>query len=100
MKHDSGSAERRPVDDLSHDLNPARVAAELRSCRLQQGPDACAYVSRSLYRFLPKLGRGKRAQEVLTLFKDSPSADYDRSILSARDHARWYRNVIALAHKL
>jgi len=100
MTHDSASPERRLVDDLSQDLNPARVATELRRCRLQEGSNVCAYVSRSVYRFLPELGRGKRAEQMLALFKDSPSADYDRSILSARDHAGWYRSVITFAQKL
>jgi hypothetical protein len=100
MTHDSGSAERQLVDDLARDLSPARVATELRRCRLQPDSNACTYVSRSVYRFLPELPRGKRAQQMLAQFKESPSADYDRSILSARDHAGWYRSVIRLAREL
>jgi hypothetical protein len=96
MARESGSAERRLVDDLTHGRDPARVAQELRRCKLQAGPSSCAYVSRSVYRFLPEIARDPQGRELLALF----TSPYDRSILGLSNKARWYKPVISLSKAL
>ncbi|HKU41266.1 MAG TPA: hypothetical protein VJR89_24050 [Polyangiales bacterium] len=99
MARASGSAERRLVDDLARGIDPDRIEQELRSCQRQNaGPAACAYVSRSVYRFLPELRRGEREAEVLAAFRTSPSARYDASILAGG--AKWYLPVLRFAKRL
>ncbi|HKP58450.1 MAG TPA: hypothetical protein VJV78_17110 [Polyangiales bacterium] len=96
MAHDSGSAERKLVDDLSRTRDASRVAEELRRCKLQPGESACAYVSRSVYRFLPEIRRDAHGDELLALF----TSRYDRGVLALRNPSKWYVPVIDLAKRL
>jgi hypothetical protein len=97
MGRSSRMPERRLYDDLDKRLDTERIAAELRTCRQERGPLACVYVARTAYRFIPELVSSNRLPEVISLFRSSPSAAYDTSILSARSNGTWYRQVVDFA---
>ena len=94
----SQSPERKLLETLQVEIDPKKIADELRSCRRQfeQTKDryACAYVARTVYRFIPEIVEAGRLHEISQLFRESPSAQYDMSVLEARAHGTWYRGVV------
>jgi hypothetical protein len=100
VSRNSQTPERQLIDDLAKQFEPKRIAEELRRCRQQPGPLACVYVTRSVYRFIPELVRRGDLDDVVALFRESPSALYDMSLLSARNHGRWHKAVVAFARGL
>ncbi|HEX4355664.1 MAG TPA: hypothetical protein VHZ95_22210, partial [Polyangiales bacterium] len=96
----SGTAERQLIDDLEKSLDPKRVAEELGRCQRQDGPLACAYVTRTVYRFMNTFAERDTLARVAALFDHSPSALYDRSLLGARKHGDWHIDVVAFARSL
>ena len=91
----SGSKERALIDDLGKDLSTRRVADELAVCRREPGSTACAYVTRSVYRFLPQIARRGEIEAFASLFRVSPSAPYDAAVLRSRLFGTWHRDVVA-----
>lgn len=95
MARDSGSPERLLHDALRKKLDPARIALDLRSCERQPGRAACAYVVRTLYRFLPELERSPQRAHIVGLFAQSKLRPYATSLLQARERGDWYRAPVA-----
>jgi hypothetical protein len=94
IARDSGSPERKLLDDLQTRLEPERIADELRRCRLQPGRFACSYVARTVYRFIPALVHAHQLDRVVTMFESSPSARYDVNLLRGRALGTWYLEVV------
>jgi hypothetical protein len=96
----SQTPERQLIDALAKHLDVRRIEQELGRCRQQPGSLACVYVTRTAYRFIPKFVRAGNLDQVVSLFRNSPSAAYDMSVLSARSHGLWYRPVVNFARAL
>jgi hypothetical protein len=96
----SQTPERQLIDALAKNLDVRRIAQELGRCRRQPGRLACVYVTRTAYRFIPKFVRAGNLDQVVGLFRNSPSAVYDISVLTARSHGGWYRQVVNFARTL
>jgi hypothetical protein len=96
----SRSPERQLIDALAKAPDLRRIAQELGRCRQLPGSLACVYVTRSVYRFIPKFVRAGNLDQVVALFRVSPSAAYDTSVLRARSHGLWYRDVVSFARSL
>lgn len=94
LSKDSPSNERRLHDVLRTHIEPARIAAELRSCELQPERAACAYVVRALYRVMPELVHGGHKHEIIALFERHKIRDYAVNLLQSRDRGDWYRPVV------
>lgn len=58
----SQSAERQFLDRLQLDLSAARISDEIDACR--QANANCAYITRTVYRFIPELRKSGKIQEV------------------------------------
>jgi hypothetical protein len=100
VARNSQTPERKLIDALAKNLDLRRIAQELGRCRQQAGSLACVYVTRTVYRFIPKFVRARNLDQVVGLFRNSPSALYDMSVLSARSHGAWHRQVVNFARTL
>ena len=79
----SESPERRLIDDLATQLSVERVGTELQRCQEEKSGD-CAYVARTVYRFLPEFRVAGEFERLRTLFRRTPTNDYDRYLLESR----------------
>lgn len=90
----SPSAERRFIDIMQQNPSLEAVQAELALCSQSGSPTGCAYVTRTVYRFLPEIRAKGLFPQVQAAFSQSPSAEYDRAILNAANDGRWSEKVI------
>ena len=73
---DSGSAERRLIEDLRPSLSTDRLRRELEAC--QADPEwSCVYVARTAYRFLPEFREQGAVGELNAIFLDSRTREFD-----------------------
>lgn len=74
VRHDilkaSDSVERRFLDDLQQDLSVLRISHELEACR--QSSANCAYITRTVYRFVPELRASDTIEDVVALLEGIP----------------------------
>ncbi len=91
----SGSRERTLLDLLARDFDVAHVEREMELCRQATGLAACAYVTRTAYRYLPEFEAAGNLERLESTFRSSPSAKYDLAVLSSRDRGDWYEDVLA-----
>ena len=94
MARASGSAERQLHDALRAKLDVQRVANEIARCDREPDVHACAYVVRSVYRFIPELVQRGELERVRALFEHTKLRDYAVNVLSSRDQGNWYKPVI------
>ena len=78
---DSGSPERKLIDDLRADLSPARLRGELQAC--QAAPEnLCTYVARTAYRFLPEFREQGSIDELNSVFAESRTRGFDLYLIN------------------
>lgn len=79
----SMSPERRLIDDLAKGLNIEILSIELAHCQSRESElDACTYVARTAYRFLPELRLSGKFDQLLTVFESSRTRDFDDFLLT------------------
>lgn len=84
-----GNPEWQLIQDLRQQLSVARIRQELATTVRRDDPRAHQYVVRTVYRFLPELKSADLYDEVLDLFAETPSADYDQAWLASAYRRRW-----------
>ena len=94
IKINSQSRERKFLNALQRNLDVRRVEQEIADCRSVN--ESCAYVARTVYRFIPELRQDGRFDEVVGLFQDP----IDRSLLTGWRDAQAHMNVVrAVEHE-
>jgi hypothetical protein len=96
IERNSHSAERRLMNDLDVQPSLERLKAELYKCQQQNTKlPACAYVARSAYRVLPELRKLGFEGDLLNVFKNSRTKEFDQYLISGYGDAQAYKNTLA-----
>ncbi len=92
----AATRERNLIDDLENSLSLTRIKEELNFCKNSTGnePQRCAYVTRTSYRFLPEIRKNGQLVQLVALFEDSPSKDFDRYLLAGFEGRKNYQSAI------
>jgi hypothetical protein len=92
----SPSAERKFIDHLAHDLDASAIRRELTECQAHNKEfKACAYISRTAYRFLPELREAGLVDRVAEIFAESRTRDVDLFLVTGYRDAQAYRNALS-----
>ncbi len=96
MMADSGSRERALVDSLRTAPTLARLDEELAWCKAESlPPEACFYVVRSAYRFIPEFVAQGNYEKLVSLFeRDAKALGYTTALLKGRLQADWSEEVV------
>jgi hypothetical protein len=87
--------ERTFLDALQKSLDVETIRRESQNCHGGQYPhetDACRYVARTVYRFIPELRHGGKFEEVVSLFRDQA----DRALLNGWRDSQSYKTIIGV----
>jgi hypothetical protein len=69
-------------------------------CRAAAGTRPCAYVGRTLFRFVPELKRAGRYTEIATLLSGDPRLAVEHAYFTSSADPRWWRTVASAAEPL
>lgn len=81
---DSGSDERRLIDEIQAGLSAERLGQALSRCQ-RQAARRCAYVARTAYRFLPEFVDSGQHDDLLAIFGNSRTREFDLYLLNGRN---------------
>ncbi len=84
---ESGSAERRLIDELQRNLSIQALRDELASCQEQEGTN-CAYVARTAFRFLPEFIAAGDHGELVAVFRGSRTSPFDLHLVTGRNNGQ------------
>lgn len=88
IKLSSQSHERRFLDALQNDLDVDLIRREVYDCNTSRA--SCAYIARTVYKFIPELRRKGLIEEVVQLFDQK----IDRSFLTGWNNARAHIQIL------
>jgi hypothetical protein len=83
----STSRERRLIDDLRASPSIGRLRQELASCQGDSG-EACAYVARTAYRFLPEFKASGQMPELTDLFSGGAAGGFGEYVVTGTEDRR------------
>lgn len=89
-----GGAERRLLSDLKEELSVERVKKELAKAVDGENVRSHQYVLRTVYKVLPELEDAGMADEMVDLFRDTPSAAYDVALLESGGDRKWVEKTV------
>ena len=82
--------ERRLIDALRKELDPALIEHEIELCNTSTKPGACLYVTRTVYRFLPELEAADHMHRIRRALAKTDTANYSLALLDAPHNGRWH----------
>ena len=94
LKNDSESRERMLIQGMQEELSLDWLREELERSVDLLDPRAHQYVLRTAYRFLPEFEDAGLADELVDLFRETPSAVYDVAILESGGSRNWVESAL------
>jgi hypothetical protein len=91
----SQSAERAFLDRFRQTFDVRLVEVELASCLARPNPRPCAYVGRTLFRFVPELKRAGREKDIVTLLARDPRLRIEHAFFTSSRNPHWWRAIAA-----
>jgi hypothetical protein len=92
---DNASRERTFLDAFRQTLDPIMLRAELTRCLNDPGPRPCAYVGRTLFRFVPELKRQGRYAAIASLLREDRRLAVEHAYFTSSVDPLWWRQVLA-----
>jgi hypothetical protein len=91
VKTGSGSTERRFLEAFEKNFDVAVARDELARCLGRPEPRPCAYLGRTLFRFVPELKRAGRYAAVVELLAHHPALRFEHALVTSSTDPAWWK---------